>query len=180
MAPKNKKNDKEEAYARLLEQESRILEATALIEELLEESGVNRKELAEKLGRSKGFVSHILAGDRNMTLRTLSDFAYALEHRVKMAAVPLLEKGHGGSASPAAPTSRARVWQGASEPLATRCPPAHAGDTPQRPLAAEGIAGAYSYVAATARFLAAPEERSQLHLEPLPPTLPAELETVAG
>jgi antitoxin component HigA of HigAB toxin-antitoxin module len=179
MAPKDQKNDKEEAYARLLEQESLILEATEMIEELLEESGVNRKELAEKLGRSKGFVSHILAGDRNMTLRTLSDFAYALEHRVKMAAVPLLEKGHGGSASPATPTSRARVWEGASEPLATRCP-ASAGNAPQRPLAAEGIAGAHAYVAATAGFFAAPDELSQLHLEPLPLTLPAELETVAG
>jgi antitoxin component HigA of HigAB toxin-antitoxin module len=43
------------------------LETTELIEELLELTGVNRKGLAERLGRSKGFVTQILSGDRNMT-----------------------------------------------------------------------------------------------------------------
>ena len=95
---KKMKKGKECEYERLVEQETLIFEATELISELIEESGENRKELAEKLGRSKGFVTQILAGDRNMTLRTLADFAFALEHRVKVKAAPLVESGDGGEA----------------------------------------------------------------------------------
>ena len=78
-------------YLRLVEQETLIFEATEMLSELMEGDGVSRKELAEKLGRSKAFVTQILAGDRNMTLRTLSGFAFALGYRVKVVAEPLAE-----------------------------------------------------------------------------------------
>lgn len=76
-------------YQWLAEQEALIFEATEMLSELMEDDGVNRKELAEKLCRSKAFVTQVLAGDRNMTLRTLSDFAFALGCRVEVSAVPL-------------------------------------------------------------------------------------------
>lgn len=176
----NDNRNKEEDYERLVEQESLILAATEMIEQLLEESETSRKELADRLGRSKGFVTQILAGDRNMTMRTLADLAFALEHRVKMVAVPLLEEGHGGSASPAVPVSRARVWPGAGEPLGTKHVPDQLGDAPRRPVAAEGIGTGHTYLTAAVEFSAAPEEGLQLHIEPLPAELLGELETVAG
>jgi transcriptional regulator with XRE-family HTH domain len=74
MRPKSKKDD----YERLLAQERLILDATEAIVGLLEEQGVSRQELARRLGKSKGFVSQILSGERNMTLRTLADLGYAL------------------------------------------------------------------------------------------------------
>jgi transcriptional regulator with XRE-family HTH domain len=73
-------------YERLLAQERLILEATEAIVALLEETGVSRQELAKRLGKSKSFVSQILSGERNMTLRTLADVGYALGHPFSMSA----------------------------------------------------------------------------------------------
>ncbi len=71
---------------RLLSQERFIVEATELICELLERDGVSRQELADRLGKTKGFVSQVLSGERNMTLRTLADLAHALGHRLHVTA----------------------------------------------------------------------------------------------
>jgi transcriptional regulator with XRE-family HTH domain len=65
-------------YERLLAQERLILDATEAIVGLLEDQKVSRQELARRLGKSKGFVSQLLSGERNMTLRTLADLGYAL------------------------------------------------------------------------------------------------------
>lgn len=54
---------------------------TALTEQIaatIEEHGITRQEMAERLGRSKGFVSQVLSGSRNMTLRTLADLFWAV------------------------------------------------------------------------------------------------------
>jgi len=74
---------------RLLAQETLILEATERIVALLQDQHVSRQELAERLGRSKGHVSQLLAGDRNMTLRTLADLGYALGQTFRMSPEPL-------------------------------------------------------------------------------------------
>jgi transcriptional regulator with XRE-family HTH domain len=76
-------------YTRLLAQEELIVDATELICDLLAKQGLTRQDLAERLGKSKGFVSQILSGERNMTLRTLADFASALEHRLHLEATPV-------------------------------------------------------------------------------------------
>lgn len=75
---------REPEYQNLLAQETLILEATETIVALMREQGVTRLELARRLGKTKGFVSQVLAGDRNMTLRTLADLAYALGHTLRM------------------------------------------------------------------------------------------------
>lgn len=41
-------------------------------------NGLSRSDLAQALGKSKAYVSQVLSGSRNMTLRTLADFALAL------------------------------------------------------------------------------------------------------
>lgn len=76
-------------FSRLVEQETLILEATERIAELLDASELRRKDLAKRLGVSKPFVTQVMSGDRNMTLRTLADLAFALGHRIEVAAVPL-------------------------------------------------------------------------------------------
>lgn len=75
-------------YELALAEERLILEATELIEELLEQQGINRKELADRLGKSKGHVSQLLSGERNLTLKTLADLAFTLNHRLHLAAQP--------------------------------------------------------------------------------------------
>jgi transcriptional regulator with XRE-family HTH domain len=72
------KRQKEPDYERLLAQERLILDATEAVVGLLEEEKVSRQELARRLGKSKGFVSQLLSGERNMTLRTLADLGHAL------------------------------------------------------------------------------------------------------
>ncbi|HEF8785146.1 TPA: helix-turn-helix transcriptional regulator [Providencia alcalifaciens] len=45
----------------------------------MEDAGITQHKLANILGKSKSFVSQILNGKRNMTLRTLSNICFALE-----------------------------------------------------------------------------------------------------
>lgn len=171
---------KERKYQRLVEQESLILEATEMISGLIEEGGENRKGLAEKLGRTKGFVTQILSGDRNMTLRTLADFAFALDHRVKMKPVPLVEHGDGGEAAGGEGRTVARVVPGTGA-LSERSGHEQADD-PRRPVAAEGAAlYPYGSFADVTSFIAtAREEDLQMGFEAMPASPPAEVETVAG
>jgi transcriptional regulator with XRE-family HTH domain len=47
--------------------------------------GINRKELAERLGSSRSHVTQLLSGERNFTLRTLAEIAFTLGRRVHLA-----------------------------------------------------------------------------------------------
>ena len=69
---------RDEAYERLLRQEQLILDVTERLSEALEDSGVTRAELARRLNRTPGFVTQVLGGGRNLTLRTIADMAAAL------------------------------------------------------------------------------------------------------
>jgi transcriptional regulator with XRE-family HTH domain len=82
-------NPRDEVYERLLNQEQLILEATELVHELLNATGATKADLAERLGTTRGYVTQVLNGTRNMTLRTLADLGFALGYRVTMSAVPL-------------------------------------------------------------------------------------------
>lgn len=67
--------------ARLVAQEVLITQVTEAIWKTMEEAGVSKAELAQRLGTTRGFISQVLSGSRNMTLRTLSDICFALEQR---------------------------------------------------------------------------------------------------
>jgi len=75
-------NDPE--FRKLLAQEELILEVTETICELLEKEKISRKELAERLGKSKGFISQLLNGGRNLTLRTVADILHVLGYRASL------------------------------------------------------------------------------------------------
>jgi transcriptional regulator with XRE-family HTH domain len=66
---------------RLLAQERLILQATERILELMQQQNVTRTELARRLGKSKSWISQLLAGEANFTLRTLADVFAALGKR---------------------------------------------------------------------------------------------------
>jgi transcriptional regulator with XRE-family HTH domain len=76
-------------YALLVAEETLIADATELICQVMEQDGVSRQELARRLGKTKGFVSQLLTGERNMTLRTLADVLFALGHRFELTVKPL-------------------------------------------------------------------------------------------
>jgi transcriptional regulator with XRE-family HTH domain len=80
---------REPNYDQLLDQERLILFVTETVVGLLAEKRMTRLELADRLGKSKGYISHLLSGERNMTLRTLADLGHALGYRFALRAVPL-------------------------------------------------------------------------------------------
>lgn len=63
---------------RLYQQERAILEVTEVICELMDKQGVSRSDLAKRLGRTKGYITQLLDGRANMTVRTISDVFTAL------------------------------------------------------------------------------------------------------
>ncbi len=83
---KVKQKDK---FERMVREETLIFDATEEICRILDERGLRRKDLAELLGVTKARVTHLLSGKRNITLRTLAVMAYALDHRVEIALIPM-------------------------------------------------------------------------------------------
>ncbi len=61
------------------QQERVILDVTEAVCELMDDRGVTRAQLARRLGKTPGFVSQLLDGEANMTLRTASDLFTALD-----------------------------------------------------------------------------------------------------
>jgi len=64
---------------RLIALEELVLNVTEDILVAMEDKGVTKQKLAKKLGKSKSYISQVLGGARNMTLKTLSDMCFALE-----------------------------------------------------------------------------------------------------
>jgi transcriptional regulator with XRE-family HTH domain len=60
-------------HMRLFQQERAIYEVTELIESLMQEQGVSRTELAKRLGKTKGWITQLLDGEANKTIRTVAD-----------------------------------------------------------------------------------------------------------
>ena len=80
-------------FARLMAHGDLIMEVTETICELLEKEGVSRKELADRLGKSKGFVSQLLNGGRNLTLRTVADILHVLGYKVTLTPYKIEKRG---------------------------------------------------------------------------------------
>jgi hypothetical protein len=54
-----------------------MLAATAALHNALKSAGLSQKEIADKLGKSKGFVSRALNGQGNLTIGTITDILWA-------------------------------------------------------------------------------------------------------
>jgi len=74
---------------RIFHQEKLILDCTELICEQMEKQGVTKTELAKRLGRTKGYITQLLDGRANMTLRTISDMMWALDCGLEVSAAAL-------------------------------------------------------------------------------------------
>lgn len=74
---------------RRFQQERAILEVTELIEQAMQESGVGRSELAKLLGRSKAWVTQLLDGEGNKTIRTVADALAVLGRELRASAPPI-------------------------------------------------------------------------------------------
>lgn len=73
-------------------QERVIFETTNMICGIMENRGVSRKDLSVRLDKSKGYITQLLDGTTNMTLRTVSDVFLALGCQFHPAHSPLIDK----------------------------------------------------------------------------------------
>ena len=65
-------------------QEELILDTAEQIWELMKKKNIRKVRLSETLGRSAAYVTQLLNGSRNMTLRSLADVATALGGTVRI------------------------------------------------------------------------------------------------
>lgn len=80
---------RDKSYEQRLEEERLIVAATEHVCELMDDQSINRSELASRINRTKGYVTQLLSGERNLTLRTLAELAFALGSRVSVDLQPL-------------------------------------------------------------------------------------------
>ena len=95
-----------ERNRRLLREEELILRATEAVSVVMREEGVSKAQLARRMGRTKGFITQLLSGGRNLTLRTLADIADALEARVAIKVSKDRDSRPASSESPSLRVSR--------------------------------------------------------------------------
>ena len=74
---------------RSFQQEAAIYEITELIEDRLSNLGISRSELAAKLGKTKGWVTQLLDGESNKTIRTVADVFAVLGRSLHFSDVPI-------------------------------------------------------------------------------------------
>jgi transcriptional regulator with XRE-family HTH domain len=73
-------------FQRLLAGEALAAEAAEVIARLMAEQNVSKADLARRLNKSRAWVTQLLSGRTNMTIRTLADVIYTLDAEVKLQA----------------------------------------------------------------------------------------------
>ena len=130
-------------FRKLYAIEGLITEAGEFIARLMQEQGVTKAELARRLGKSRAYITQMLSGSANLTVRTLAEVAYALGAEVKLEAVPV----EGVVRQQAQAELRPPVWK----VIDIRRPPTRADREvpPSRPLVrpSHETASAFHYVA---------------------------------
>ena len=70
------------------EEERFIVDLTELICRRMKENGIKRADLASSIGKSKSYVTQLLDGSTNMTVRTMTRIMGILGRRLVVADVP--------------------------------------------------------------------------------------------
>lgn len=64
-----------------LAQTTALLEASELIHSAMEDKGLNQSQLAELMGVSRGYISRILSGNENMSVKNVARVLHVLGKR---------------------------------------------------------------------------------------------------
>jgi len=75
-------------YRRLFAIEGLVTDAAELVAQLMQDQRVTKAELARRLKKSRPWVTQLLSGKANMTIRTFAEAVYALGAEVKLGAQP--------------------------------------------------------------------------------------------
>lgn len=71
-------------FRKLFSVESLVTRASELIATLMVEQGVSKADLARRLNKSRAWVTQLLSGQANMTVRTLAEVVHALGGEVAL------------------------------------------------------------------------------------------------
>ncbi len=93
-----------------LERERVILDVTEMICALMEQQGVSRAEFAKRLGTSKSNLTQLLDGQRNMTLKTVTDLLFHLGRSLYVTSYDMAE-------GPEARFHRRPYWHMSTSPV---------------------------------------------------------------
>lgn len=91
-------------------EESALAMAQSTIQNAIIESGISRAELARRMNRNRSFISRMLGGSHNLTIKTMARSMAACGFEVRFQPVPL-------------------QWSWVSAPTPKEELPAHAGST---------------------------------------------------
>ena len=83
--------EKDKNLKKLYLEERLILRVTNVISGCMEEQNVKKVDLAERVGCSKGYITQILDGTANLTLKTISNVLFELGSTLTVKAVPIKE-----------------------------------------------------------------------------------------
>ena len=72
-------------------EEKLILGVTNIISELMEAQGLRKTDLAERVNCNKGYITKLLDGTKNMTLKTVSNVFFELGYTLAVEAVLIEE-----------------------------------------------------------------------------------------
>jgi transcriptional regulator with XRE-family HTH domain len=89
--------EKDKDLKKLYLEERLILRVTNVISELMEEQNIKKVDLAERVGCSKGYITQILDGTANLTLKTISNVLFELGSTLAVKAEPIKEFTEGRS-----------------------------------------------------------------------------------
>ena len=95
-------------FRRLLSVEALVAEASEAIAKLMAEQNVSKADLARRLNKSRAWVTQLLSGKANMTVRTLAEVVYTLDAEVKLHTQPPSWK-RAGTAERAIPAPATQV-----------------------------------------------------------------------
>jgi hypothetical protein len=70
-------------FERRLNMEDLVLEITEAFHEILNSEEINIPKLARMMGRDEDFITQLLNGGRNLTIRMVADIAWHLGYEVK-------------------------------------------------------------------------------------------------
>jgi transcriptional regulator with XRE-family HTH domain len=84
---------------RLLRTEELILEVTEALVAAMAQQKLTKAQLASRLGKSPAFVTQILNGGRNLTLRTIAEVADALGADIHFDVIPQMSRAASNSSA---------------------------------------------------------------------------------
>jgi transcriptional regulator with XRE-family HTH domain len=95
-------------FRKLLAIETLMLEATGVVAGLMAEQGVTKADLARRLNKSRAWITQLLSGKANMTIRTLAEVVHALGAEVNLHGqrpAPVRNRHYVLDQTPASPSS---------------------------------------------------------------------------